>query len=335
MTVRRDRVGGSGLSRRGLLKLPLAGLAVPVLAACAAEAPAAAGLWNEGQLSMATGNNTGVYYQVGAGYTDVISRHMRGYEAMSAPTTGSIDNILRVSDHDVDIAIALIDMCADAIKGAGEFSSPQNFSAIAQLYLNYMQVFVRTDRNIRSLTDLRGKRISTGSPKSGSETLAIRMLSAVGIDADRDCLRTRSSLQRGTEDMLADRVDAVFWTGGLPTLGIKDLFAKMPGKVAMLGLESVLQPLKQSYSDVYRLGTLAKTVYGDSRDVQTLNIPNLMLVRSDMPDDLAYELTSVIFTYTKELAKAHPEWKNVSRDLAPQTDPVPLHPGARRYYREH
>lgn len=313
---------------------PAAALLLSVLlAGCGAPDPGPQP-WHGGRIFLATGNTTGVYYQLGGGYADLISRHLPGYEARAEPTGASVENINRLTSGDMEIGFSLADTAADAVNGRGSFEGqPQPVRALARVYQNYTHVIVRADGKINTFAQLRGKRISTGSPKSGTDIIAGRLLTAVGIDPDRDIKRFNLSLPETVGRMRAGSLDAMFFSGGLPTPGIKDLLSSTPGAFRLLPLGDLIEPVTARYGSVYTTATLPKEVYGTPAATPTITVANLILVRADMPEQLAYDLTRVLFTYQGELIPVHPEAANFTRGSAASTDPIPLHPGAARYYR--
>lgn len=290
--------------------------------------------WHDGRIFLATGNTTGVYYQLGGGYADLISRHLPGYEARAEPTGASVENITRLAGGDMEIAFSLADTAADAVSGRGAFDGqPQPVRALARVYSNYTHVIVRAGGKIDSFADLRGKRISTGSPRSGTDIIAGRLLTAGGIDPDRDIQRLNLSLPETVQRMRAGTLDGMFFSGGLPTPGIKDLLSSAPGVFRLLPLTELAEPLAARYGSVYTTAVLPKEVYGTPAPTPTITVANVILVAADMPDQLAYDLTRVLFTWQGELIKVHPEAANFTRESASASQPIPLHPGAVRYYR--
>lgn len=315
------------------LRLVAALLLAALLAGCggADTGPRA---WHDGRIFLATGNTTGVYYQLGGGYADLISRHLPGYEARAEPTGASVENITRLAGGDMEIAFSLADTAADAVSGRGAFDGqPQPVRALARVYSNYTHVIVRAGGKIDSFADLRGKRISTGSPRSGTDIIAGRLLTAGGIDPDRDIQRLNLSLPETVQRMRAGSLDGMFFSGGLPTPGIKDLLSSAPGAFRLLPLTELVEPLAARYGSVYTTATLPKEVYGTPAPTPTITVANVILVAADMPDQLAYDLTRVLFTWQGELIRVHPEAANFTRESAAVTEPIPLHPGAVRYYR--
>lgn len=310
-------------------------VALLLLSGCGSTAPPRAGanLWHGGRIYIATGNTTGVYYQIGGGYADLITKHVAGYEARAEATGASSENIQRVVTGDMDVAFSVADAAGDAFLGKGAFEGrPQKVVALARIYRSYAQVVVRNSAHIMKFADLRGKRISTGSAGSGADVLATRLLFAGGINPDTEIIRSRLSLPETTKAMQAGTVDALFFTGGLPTPGIADLLAGAPGEYSLLPLGELLKPLTFRYGAVYAAGKLSKTAYETATDVDTIVIGNLLLVSPDMPEQLAHDLTKVLFDYQVELSRVHPEGANYDKTGALGTDPVPLHPGAARFY---
>lgn len=320
-------------------RIRLAALAVALLAAtagCVSPADPSANLYHRGELVIGTGNTTGVFYQIGAGYANVVSQHLPGYEAMSAATAGSVDNLQRLARGDVDLALAFASNAADALNGAGAFKGkPEPIRAIARLYPSYTHLVVRRDADINSVYNLRGHEITTGPSGSGSAATALRVLAAAGLVPGKDLDNTPMSLPESTAALIDGRIDAMFYTAGLPVPGIVDLFDQHHPEVRLLSLDPVLGKMNKMYgSGVYTRGLIPRNEYGLSADVPTIVESNLLVVESSMPDDLVYQLTKLLFEYQSELAKVHPAANSIDRKDAPVTQPVPLHPGAERYFAE-
>ncbi|MFB4315260.1 TAXI family TRAP transporter solute-binding subunit [Actinomadura sp. 21ATH] len=316
---------------------PLAALAAlataTALAACGGERETGGdGLYNRGRLAIATGNTTGVYYQLGGGYADLISKHVRGYQATAEATGASVENIRRVVRGDSDIAFSLADVAGDAATGEHGFAGPQPIRALARIYDNYVHVIARADAGIRSVADMKGKRVSTGSPNSGTETMALRLLETAGIDPRNGIKKQALSLPETVQGMKDGTLDAMVWSGGLPTSGITDLMTTMKSRAVFVPLDRELPGLRSRFGTIYQATTIGKDVYGTPGEVRTVAVPNVLIVPAKMPDTLARDLARVLFDRRQELVKVHPEAKNIDRARAPKTEPVVLHPGARKYY---
>jgi TRAP transporter TAXI family solute receptor len=310
-------------------------LALPAVVALAAGcAPDPPTDLRDRHLVLGTGNATGVFYQVGGAYADVITTHLPGYEAIVAPTAGSADNLLRLGRGDVDIALTFADVATDAVRGRGTFAGgARPLCALAVVYQGYTHLVVRADAGIRTPADLRGKRVSTGTVNSGTEFLALRLLRAAGLDPDRDIRRSSLSLSATTRGLAGGTLDATFWSGGLPTVGITELMGAK-AKMRFLPLDGLVPELDRMYPATYGTGKIPASTYGLPGDIPTVTVGNIMVVDADMPDELAHELTALIFKYRQELVGGHPEWGSADRQSAVRTGVVPLHPGAQRFYQQ-
>ena len=135
----------------------------------------------DARLSIATGNTTGVYYTLGGAYAEAISQQTGGkLKATAAETSASLQNIQQLVAGTHQIAFSLADTAADAVNGTASFDAKQPIAALSRLYPNYTQVIARTGAGINSIADMRGKRVSTGAPNSGTEVIANRMLASGG-----------------------------------------------------------------------------------------------------------------------------------------------------------
>lgn len=281
----------------------------------------------EGRITIATGNTGGVYYTLGGGLAQLISDNTK-LKASAAETGASVQNIQQLVAGDYDIAFALADSAADAVNGKESFEGkPQDIAALARIYSNYTQVVVRADSGIESVADMRGKSISTGSPKSGTEVIANRLLTAAGLDPAADISAQRLALRPTVDQMKSGQIDGLFWSGGLPTPELTDLTTSLGGDVRFIDISDLLDDLKK-INPVYEPGDLPADTYGLPEDVPTIVVPNLLLVTKDFPAGNACAITKLIFDEKDELAKVHKAANALDRATAKDTDPVELHPGA-------
>jgi len=317
---------------------PLVGVALLLLAGCGGQRgeqtarfdpePTSCMVTADARLSIATGNTTGVYYTLGGAYAEAISKATAGkLKATAASTSASLQNIQQLVTGTYQIGFSLADTAADAVNGTASFDSPQPIAALSRLYPNYTQVIARTDAGISSIADMRGKRVSTGSPNSGTEVIARRMLTASGLDTNSDVQAQRTELGKTVEGMKDGSIDAMFWSGGLPTAGITDLFTSQRDKVKLLDVTNTLEKLKE-INPIYERGLIPASTYKTPADVPTVVVPNLLLVRQDLDGDTACVLTKILFERKPDLVKASKAADGITLDTARQTSPVPLHPGA-------
>jgi TRAP transporter TAXI family solute receptor len=177
---------------------------------------------------------------------------------------------------------------------------------------------------------MKGKSVSTGSPNSGTELIAHRLLAANGMTVG-DVQQKKASLPETVEGMKDGSIQGMVWSGGLPTGGVKDLVASLGvGKLRFLDLTKELPAMQAEYGDAYQAGTIPASTYGTRGAVRTIVVPNLLLVSNEMSDDLAGKLARLIFDKKAELEKIHPEAKNITLERAAKTGDVPLHPGAEK-----
>ena len=299
-----------------------------MLAACAGEAPGGGN-----RLSIATGGTGGVYYVYGGALADQITQNIEGVEATAETTSASVDNMNLIATEDSDIAFTLADTAADAVEGREDFREAVPAQALAQLYTNYTQVVTTADSGIRSVEDLRGRQVSVGSPGSGTEVIALRVLDEAGIDPDSDIGREQLGVDESVDAVRDGTLDAFFWSGGLPTGAVTDLATT--DRIVLLPTTEYLDALQARYGEVYQEATIpAGTYEGLEQDVAVIGVPNYLVVNESMDEELAYDITRLLFDRQDALAQAHPEARNLDINVAPQVPPLELHPGARRYYDE-
>lgn len=281
----------------------------------------------QGRVSIATGNSTGVYYVVGGGLAKLINDETE-LQAGASETGASVQNIQQLVAGDYDIAFSLADTAADAIDGNGDFEEPQDVSTIGRIYANYTQVVVRNDSGINSVEDFKGKRISTGSPQSGTEVIANRLIESAGL-APGDVKQQRLDLTKTIDGMKDGSLDGFVWSGGLPTPGVTDLFTSKGDSAKFLDITPLL-PKMQEINPVYEGTTIPADTYDLDQDVPTIVVPNVLMVRNDMADNLACAVTTLMLENKDKLVQVHPAANELSAELAGETGPVPLHPGSER-----
>lgn len=326
---------------RPILTLVAAAVAVISLVACGGrqqtaspdQGAGAAGceITTERRIGIATGNTGGVYYVLGGGFAEAVSAATGGKLKVTAAETGaSLQNIQQLVAGKYQVAFSLADTAADAVHGTGAFAgTPQPISALARLYPNFSQVVVRADAGITTLADLRGKRVSTGSPKSGTEVIANRILQAAGLNPDTDLAAQRLDIGTSVDGMKDGTIDAMFFSGGLPTPNLTDLFTSRGDKVRLLDTSAVLGPLR-GINPVYDVATIPASTYPGATDTPTIVVPNLLVVPQSLDDATACVLTRTLFDRKADLVAINPAAGAITLQQARGTGPVPLHPGAKQ-----
>lgn len=305
-----------------------------VLLAAALLLPACAG-GDRGQfLSIATGGTGGVYYPYGGGIAKVLNDHLPGIRATAEVTSASVDNLKLIRDGKADLAFTLADTLVDATAGAGAFSgAPVPAASLAVLYSNYTQLVTLSRSGILSVADLRGKTVSTGSAGSGTEVIANRVLAAAGLDPARDVRRQALGASESSDALKDGKVDAFFWSGGLPTGAVQDLAHTSGVTIRLIPTADLLPALQRDHGDLYFPLQIPAGAYpGVEGAVPVVGVANVLVVHRDMDEQLAYDITRLLFEHQGELAAIHPEARTLSRDAAQQGSPAPFHPGATRFY---
>ena len=328
--MRRGITAGPHLFGRVVSGAVVTLIVLSTLAACSASQAPGGG----NRMSIATGGTGGVYYVYGGALADQITQNIDGVEATAESTSASVDNMQLIGDESSDIAFSLADTAADAVEGREEFEEqPVPAQALAQLYINYTQVVAPAGSGISSVEDLRGRSVSVGSPGSGTEVIALRVLEAAGIDPDSDIDRQQLGVDESVSAVRDGTLDAFFWSGGLPTGAVTDLATT--DQIVLLPTIEYLGALRDQYGEVYQEATIpAGTYEGFDQDVAVIGVPNYLVVNESMDEEMAYQITRLLFDQQDALAEAHPEAKNLDINVAPRVPPLELHPGAQRYYDE-
>ena len=288
------------------------------------------------QLTIATGGTGGVYYPLGGGFGSIIGKELPGYTATAEVTGGSVDNLKLVGAGRSDMGLSQVDAAWDAINGKGKFPSKLPIQAIAVMYPNHMHVVTVDGTGVNSIADLKGKRVSTGSPGSATEVFAYRVLEAAGIDADKDIKKERLGVAESVNAIKDKKIDAFFWVGGLPTAAVTDLGATPNTKLKLLDFADLAGKMNAKYGPLYAEATIPKTTYtGMDADNKNITVWNIMAVNASMPEDLAYNLTKLLLEKREDLAQVHKEALNVKPELQTKSrSGVPFHPGALKYFAE-
>ncbi|MBT2771262.1 TAXI family TRAP transporter solute-binding subunit [Halomonas sp. ISL-60] len=286
------------------------------------------------QLSIATGGTGGVYYPIGGGFAEMINNHIEGAQATAEVTGASVENMGLIMRGDADLALALADTVYQAYNGTDDFEGRQveNIRALASVYPNAVQLVTLAESDIETIADLAGKRVSVGAPGSGTELNARALLEANGISYD-DFTPQRLNFNETADAIRDGDIDAGFWSVGPPTSSILNLAATRD--IRLIGLSDEEVANAQAEEEVFAPYELAAGMYdGMDEAVQTLGIPNVLVVNSEMDEELAYQLTQLLFENTDELIAVHPAANDTTVKFTMESTPVPLHPGAIRYFEE-
>jgi hypothetical protein len=285
-------------------------------------------------INILTGGTSGVYYPVGVALSQVYSTGIEGSKTSVQATKASVENLNLLQAGRGELAFALGDSVADAWEGVEDagFKAPlKRLRAIAGTYPNYIQIVASEDSGIKTLADLKGKRISVGAPKSGTELNSRAIFKAAGLTYEDMGKVEFLPFAESVELMKNRQLDATLQSAGLGMAAIRDLSSTMK-----LSYVAVPQDVVTKIGNAaYQPGMIpAGTYEGQSADVPTVAITNILVSHDKVSDEVAYQMTKLMFDNLERLGNAHAAAKDIKLEIATQNLPIPLHPGAERYYRE-
>jgi TRAP transporter TAXI family solute receptor len=267
---------------------------------------------------------------------NIISKYIPYTEATAEVTTASVDNCRLVGAGKAELALIMADTGWDAYQGRAQFKEKVPLRTVAVLYPNNMHVVTLEGKGIEKVTDLKGKRVSTGAPGSGTEVMALRVIEAFGLDPTKDMTRDKLGVSESAGALKDRKIDAFFWVGGLPTAAVTDLGATPGIKMKLIGHMDGLTKMRETYGPIYVKGVIpSKTYPGQDVDVPITVVWNLLVCHENMKGDVVYDILKTLFDHKQELITVHREARWLS--MEPQVtggSPIPFHPGAIRYFAE-
>jgi len=311
------------LSRRRVLSGGVAlGLSLVPLAARADEF-----------INILTGGTSGVYYPLGVAISKVLADKVTGTRPSVQATKGSVENLNLIQGGKGEIAFTLGDSLAAAVAGSADagFKAPlDKVQTLGAIYPNYVQIVASQESGISTLADLKGKRVSVGAPKSGTELNARSILAGAGMSYEDLGKVEYLDFAQSVELMKNRQLDATLQSAGLGVASIRDLATSVPIVVVAVPAE-VAEKMGQPF---YSANIPANTYEGQTADVTTVAVPNFLVTRADLPADLVYKITAAIYENLPELQAAHAAAKGISLEKAAKGSPAALHPGALKYFTE-
>jgi uncharacterized protein len=307
-----------------------------VVAAVAGFGVSAAEAQQTKQLSIATGGTGGVYYPLGGGFGNILGKELPGVTATAQVTGGSVANLQLTASGKVDLCFSQVDAAWDAINGTDKFPNKLPIRALVVMYPNHMHVVTVEGTGINKVEDMKGKRISAGSPGSATEVYAIRVLEAAGLHHENDVKKERLGVAESVNALKDKKIDAFFWVGGLPTAAVTDLAATPNTKIKILDIAHLTAKMNAKYGPLYAEATIPATTYkGMDADAKNNTVWNIMAVNANMDDQLAYDLTRIMLEKRADLALVHKEALNIKLEWQTSNRAgIPWHPGALKYFKE-
>ncbi|MFD8638042.1 TAXI family TRAP transporter solute-binding subunit [Streptomyces sp. NPDC059656] len=284
------------------------------------------------RLRLATGPEGGPYNAFGQALARAVAASGGPLEVVPVSTSASVDNLRRLEDGSADLALAMADVAEDAALGREGFSRPAAVTALARIYVNHTHLLVPADGPVRSVGQLAGRPVAAGAAGSGVQVLAGRVLTAAGLGEGPSQAHERQlGLTESTRALRAGTVDALFWSGGVPTPALAALAGELP--LRFLPLDGYVGALRERYGPVYAAVTLPASAYGLTEPVGTIGVGNYLLARDDVPASVVRPLLRVVFDRRHDLLREVTAGARLEPRFAVSTGKVPLHPGAVAYYR--
>jgi hypothetical protein len=317
----------SGPTRRRVLAGAAGALALPALARAQAAQ----------QMAIATGTTGGVYYPLGGALANYLSRDIPGMSATVEVTGGSVANLQLLGAGRVGMILTQVDAAVDAVRGNDRFRGrPVPARAIAVLYTNRMQVVTVASTGIRSMADLKGKRVSTGAPGSATEVMAFRLIEAAGLDREKDFrARERLSPAESTNAIKDGKLDAYFFVSGVPTSAITDLAATPGVQLVLIDHDEYVPRIVEKYGPVYFPEVIPANTYpGQTTPNRQMSVANIVAVREDMAAPLVTRILEVMWSHREDWARVHAAARDFRLEGQKSAAAgIPWHPAAEAFWK--
>lgn len=302
-----------------------------LLAAAVALAPITA---NSAEfINILTGGTGGVYYPLGVALSKVFAEKVKDAKPSVQSTKASVENLNLIQSGRGEVAFTLGDTLADAWKGNTEVgfkSKLTKLRTLAAIYPNYIQIAALKSSGVKTLTDLKGKKMAVGAPKSGTELNARAIFAGAGMSYKDLAQVQYLPFNESVELMKNRQLDATLISAGVGVSAIRDLCASVDCVIVEIP-KSVIDKIGTPYQSAE---IPANTYNGQTTAVNTATVENYLVTRSDLPDDEVYQMTKALFDNLDALTAAHAAAKAIKLDTAAKNPPVPLHPGAAKFYKE-
>jgi uncharacterized protein len=284
-------------------------------------------------INVLTGGTSGIYYPLGVALGKIYGEKIANVKTQVQATKASVENLILLEQGRGEIAFTI----GDSLKAGWEGDEDAGFKAklgklraIAAIYPNYIQLVATKDSGISTVTDLKGKSLSVGAPKSGTELNTRAILRAAGMSYADVGKVEYLPFAESVDLMKNRRLAATLQSAGLGVASLRDLSNTMEVTVV-----SVPKAIVDKMGPPFMSAKIpANTYKGQDKDVETASVPNYLVTRAGVPDEIVYQMTRLVFESLPELASAHAAGKEIKLEAALAGVPIPLHPGAERYYKE-
>ncbi|WP_126444215.1 TAXI family TRAP transporter solute-binding subunit [Sulfuricystis multivorans] len=285
-------------------------------------------------INVLTGGTSGVYYPLGVALSQIYAKAMPDAKTSAQVTKASAENLNLLQAGKGEVGFSLGDAFSDAWKGDAEagFKAPLNkLRTLAAIYPNYIQIVANADSGIKTLADLKGKKVAVGAPKSGTELNARAIFKAAGMSYQDFAKVEYLPFGESVELIKNRQLDATLISAGLGVAAVRDLASAV--KIVIVPVPAdVVAKINDA---AYQAGTIpANTYNGQTADVPTVAIQNFLVTHEGVPTETVYKMTKALFENLDQMVAAHGAAKAIKLENAAKAPPAPLHPGAEKYYRE-
>lgn len=286
------------------------------------------------EVTIVTGGSSGTYYPIGGAMAQILTKYVPGVKATAVTSGASVVNARKVGELEAEFGLLQNDVAYYAYNGLEMFkdSKLDKLRGVATLYPEIIQIVTLKENNIKTIYDLKGKKVAVGAPGSGTAVDAMQILKAAGIDESNTEIRYLNFKE--VSDALKDKtIDAGFIVAGIPTAAVSDIAAVRDVAIVEVP-DEIYQKLKEDYPFYTQVTIPAGTYKGVDEDVKTVAVLAMLATNADLPDDLVYQITKAIFEHRDELVAAHKRAEDITLETALEGMSIPLHPGAEKYYKE-
>lgn len=312
----------------------MAAAALVVVASAALVAGCGGNTSSNKFLNIGTGGTAGTYYPLGGAMAEILNKDIPGMNASAQSTGASVANINMLKDNSIDLAIVQNDIVYYAVNGTEMFEGKKvdGLKGIASLYPETCQFVTLDSTGIKSIQDLKGKKVAVGAVGSGAEANARQILAAYGITYD-DIQVQYLSFAEGASALKDGNVDAAFLTAGYPTAAVQDISSQ--NKIRLLPVEAAQADALIAKYPFYTKTTIPKGTYaGFDEDVPTVSVMAMLVAGSSVDDDMGYSIAKALFTNLDRLSAAHSVGKLISKENAQKGMSLPMNAGAEKYFKE-
>lgn len=288
------------------------------------------------RISIGTGGTGGVWYPLGGAMANVLTKTVPGMQVTAEVTGGSVDNITLIRTGEQGLGFSMVDAAFDAYRGQGKFKQKVDLRTLAVFYPQKNHVVTLEGSGIEKMADLKGKRVSVGSPGSGSEIIALRVLEAYGINPDKDIVKQRLGVAEAVNALKDRKIDAFIHNAAIPIPAVVDLGASPGIRMKLVDHADAVDAMNKKFGPLYSKGTLpAKTYPGQAKVAHTVDVWAVLLTDSRMSDKIAYDTVKTLFEKKSELVMVARDAEHMTfENQFSGTTPIPFHPGALKYFAE-